>query len=229
MTPPAGRTAPLWLALPLAALGGCRLDQGFPDADVWPLAIVGAAAILLALAGRGFWSGALVGLVGGGVFWGVHISWLTLFLGLVPWAALAGLQAIFFALSGGLMAVVSTRGTSSSRPDPSGRWSGSRAAGGAAGGPRDDHERVPYGRVRLGARPLAVDGPLAELAAWVGFAGLGFVVAFLAATLAQAVREVAVPATGRVAVVAGFAIGALVFPGVARADGGHGTDRRDPG
>ncbi|MHC2185464.1 apolipoprotein N-acyltransferase [Rathayibacter agropyri] len=211
--PPDGRIVPLWVALPLAALGGAVLDRGFPDSDIWPLAIVGAAAILFALGGRGFWSGALVGLVGGGIFWAVHISWLTLYLGPVPWAALAGLQAIFFSLSAGLMAVVSTRGHRV-WTGPLGRMVGIPALLAALWIGRETITNVwPYGGFAWGRLAISQSlSPLSGLAAWVGFAGLGFVVAFLAAVLAQAVRDVSVPASARVTAVAGFAVAAMVFP-----------------
>ena len=39
----------------------------------------------------------LVGLVAGLSLYLIHIQWATLFLGVVPWAALAGLEALFFA------------------------------------------------------------------------------------------------------------------------------------
>ncbi|MBF4462329.1 MULTISPECIES: apolipoprotein N-acyltransferase [unclassified Rathayibacter] len=213
LAPPPRRILPLWVALPLAAAGGAALDHGFPALDVWPFAIVGVAAILLALAGRGYWSGVLVGLVGGGVFWGLHISWLTLYLGPVPWAALAGLQAIFFALSAGLMAVISTRGYRVWL-GPLGRIVGIPALLAALWIGRETITNVwPYGGFAWGRLALSQStGPLAGLAAWIGFAGLGFVVAFLGAVLAQAVREVSVPVTARVTAVAGFAIVALVFP-----------------
>lgn len=211
--PPDGRIVPLWVALPLAALGGAVLDRGFPDSDIWPLAIVGAAAILFALGGRGFWSGALVGLVGGGVFWAVHISWLTLYLGPVPWAALAGLQAIFFSLSAGLMAVVSTLGHRV-WTGPLGRMVGIPALLAALWIGRETITNVwPYGGFAWGRLAISQSlSPLSGLAAWVGFTGLGFVVAFLAAVLAQAVRDVSVPASVRVTAVAGFAVAAMVFP-----------------
>lgn len=211
--PPDGRIVPLWVALPLAALGGAVLDRGFPDSDIWPLAIVGAAAILFALGGRGFWSGALVGLVGGGVFWAVHISWLTLYLGPVPWAALAGLQAIFFSLSAGLMAVVSTLGHRV-WTGPLGRMVGIPALLAALWIGRETITNVwPYGGFAWGRLAISQSlSPLSGLAAWVGFTGLGFVIAFLAAVLAQAVRDVSVPASARVTAVAGFAVAAMVFP-----------------
>ena len=87
---------PLWLALPLAAMAGGILDLGFPDQNLWFLAPVGVGLMLVALIGRGPWTGLLTGLVAGLSFWLIHISWLTLYLGPVPWLALAGLQAIFF-------------------------------------------------------------------------------------------------------------------------------------
>ncbi|WP_082844888.1 hypothetical protein [Rathayibacter tanaceti] len=158
--------------MPLSALGGAVLDRGFPDSDVWPLAIVGTAAILFALAGRGFWSGALVGLVGGGVFWGVHISWLTLYLGLVPWAALAVLQAIFFSLSAGLMAVASTRGYRV-WTGPLGRMVGLPAVLAALWIGRETVTNVwPYGGFAWGRLALSQSiSPLAGLAAWVASPG----------------------------------------------------------
>ena len=43
---------PLWMAVIVAAGAGVVLDAGFPDGDVWPLAFVGIALVLVALRGR---------------------------------------------------------------------------------------------------------------------------------------------------------------------------------
>ncbi|AJM77673.1 apolipoprotein N-acyltransferase [Rathayibacter toxicus] len=213
LPPPDGRTAPLWLALVLAAVGGAVLDRGFPDSDVWPLAIVGAAAIFLALAGRGFWSGILVGFVGGGVFWAVHISWLTLYLGPVPWLALTVVQAVFFAVAAGLMAVVSTRCHRVWR-GAFGRLVGLPSLLAALWVGRETVTNVwPYGGFAWGRLAFSQStSPLAGLAAWIGLAGLGFVVAFLAAVLAQALREVSLPVFVRASAVVGFTLVALLVP-----------------
>ena len=97
---------PLWAAILLAAGAGAILDGAFPDRAWWFLAPVGVALMLLALVGRGLWTGLVVGLVAGLSFWLIHISWLTLYLGPVPWLALAGLEAIFFGVGLALTAVV---------------------------------------------------------------------------------------------------------------------------
>ena len=62
--------------------------------------------MLVSLIGRGPWTGLLVGLVAGFSFWAIHISWITLYLGPVPWLALAGLETIFFGVGLSLVAVV---------------------------------------------------------------------------------------------------------------------------
>ena len=49
----------LWVALLLAVVFGPVTDAAFPDRGVWPLAFVGVACLLVALLGRGFWSGCL--------------------------------------------------------------------------------------------------------------------------------------------------------------------------
>nr|BFF14122.1 hypothetical protein GCM10025699_54250 [Microbacterium flavescens] len=88
---------PLWSALIVALGAGPVLDAGFPDGDVWPLTFVGIGFVLLALRGRRAGGAFLVGLVAGLSFYLLHIQWATLFLGIVPWAALSTLEALFFA------------------------------------------------------------------------------------------------------------------------------------
>lgn len=92
------RRVPLWASLLVAMSAGVILDAAFPDRGWWFLAPVGIVLMLWSLLGRGSWTGLLVGLVAGFSFWGVHIFWLTVYLGPLPWLGLAGLQAIFFAI-----------------------------------------------------------------------------------------------------------------------------------
>src|SRR5690554_1423121 len=89
---------PLWAAVLTAAAGGAVLAGAFPAMGWWPLAILGTALIMWSLLGRSAWGSFLVGLAGGFAFYGIHIFWLTTYLGAVPWLALAGLQTIFFAI-----------------------------------------------------------------------------------------------------------------------------------
>src|SRR4051812_40749978 len=96
---------PMLPAVLLSALSGWVLSFAFPSPNVWGLAFVGVGGLLAALHGRGFWSGALVGLVGGIAFWFSLIHWVTLFLGLVPLLALGMLEAVIMAAGAGLIAM----------------------------------------------------------------------------------------------------------------------------
>ena len=82
------------------------LDAGFPDRGWWFLAPVAVSLMLVALLGRGPGTGLLVGMVAGLSFWLIHISWLTLYLGPIPWLALAVLQSLFFGVGMLLIALV---------------------------------------------------------------------------------------------------------------------------
>ena len=91
-----GRILPLWAALLAAAVGGPILDLAYPSVGIWPLAFVGIALALIGLVGRGSWSSFLVGLVFGASFYFTHISWITRYLGLIPWFGLAGLEMLLW-------------------------------------------------------------------------------------------------------------------------------------
>lgn len=112
VTPPAGaadETAtgdapPLLLArLALGVTSGVCLTLAFPRFDLWALAPVGVA--LLALAARGVRArrGALLGLVAGLSFFLPHLHWSGIYVGALPWTALATLEALFVMLMGALL------------------------------------------------------------------------------------------------------------------------------
>ena len=106
--PAVDQPSPLWVAVFAAVLSGPINAAAFPDRGWWPLVFLGTGLMLFSLAGRSWRGSLLVGLVGGFAFWGTHIFWLTIYLGPVPWLALAGLQSIFFAL-GGLLVTLAWR------------------------------------------------------------------------------------------------------------------------
>jgi apolipoprotein N-acyltransferase len=98
--------ASLWASRPvnllLAVAAGAALWAAFPDVAAWPLAVVAVALLHAALhrdhAGWNF----LVGLVAGLVFFFPHLSWALEATALVPWIALAVLQALFVGAFGTL-------------------------------------------------------------------------------------------------------------------------------
>ncbi|MWB97823.1 apolipoprotein N-acyltransferase [Agromyces sp. MMS17-SY077] len=181
---------PLWLAVLLAFAAGIAFDASTPDRSWWMLAPVALVALFAALVGRGFWSGALVGLVAGGAFWLTHIEWLTLYLGPLPWAALAGVMMLWWGLGLGLTALALDRGPRA-WPTRFGRLVLVPAVVAGLWVAREGIQSTwPYGGFAWGRLAIAqANGELAQLVAWVGAAGVGFLLAFLGAFALQLGRE----------------------------------------
>ena len=187
---PYSTALPLWAAILIAAAAGAILDGGFPDRDWWILAPVGVALMLLALIGRGLWTGLLVGLVAGLSFWLIHISWLTLYLGPVPWLALAGLESLFFAVGLALTAVVLNVGPRV-WPSTVGRLGVVPVIVAGLWTAREAISAVwPYGGFSWGRVAISQsESPFNGLIAWVGMSGLSFVMVWLSALVLQLCRE----------------------------------------
>jgi apolipoprotein N-acyltransferase len=181
---------PLWLALVGAFGAGIALDAGFPDKGWWPLTLVGAGIVLAALIGRSAGSAFLIGAVAGATFWGVHIFWLTLYLGPVPWLGLSGFEAVYFGLGSILIALVYRR---ADRVWPT-RWGRLGIVPLVVAGLWILREGVnaiaPYGGFSWGRVAMSQSqSPYADLVAWVGMSGLSFVLVWLVAFLIQLWRE----------------------------------------
>ncbi|MBU6264729.1 MAG: apolipoprotein N-acyltransferase [Actinomycetales bacterium] len=179
-----------WIALPLAIVAGFALQGAFPATNFWPLAFVGVFLLLWSLIGRGFWSAFLVGTIAGATFWLSLINWLTLYLGPVPWLALGILQALFFGLGSSLMAIALNRGPSR-WPSRWGRIGIVSIVIAAVWTLRESITSVwPYGGFSWGRLAQSQsEGPLAHDVAWLGTAGLSFVVALTSALVIQVLRE----------------------------------------
>ncbi|QIK61845.1 apolipoprotein N-acyltransferase [Leucobacter viscericola] len=175
----------LWKALLLAIVGGLLLDAATPSLGWWWVVFPGVAVILVALWQQRIWRGALIGAAAGAAFWMPHISWLTLYLGPVPWLGLCGLMIIWFALFG-FLAALTTRGMAITS------WlvrrplllAGAQAL--AVAGLWVAREQVqgslPYGGFPWGRLVhTQADGPLAQSVSWVGFAGLSGLIALACA------------------------------------------------
>ncbi|RRD36284.1 apolipoprotein N-acyltransferase [Leucobacter sp. OH2974_COT-288] len=99
--------AVLWRGL-LAVTGGVLLDLSRPGSGIWPLAFVAVGCYFAAIYGSGKRVAALVGALGGAAFWLPHLHWLTLYLGAVPWLALAGFMTLWFTVFNVLVTVLLT-------------------------------------------------------------------------------------------------------------------------
>ena len=94
---------------PLAIVSGLALWLAFPSHDLWALAPVGVALLALATRGTSGWQGALLGLVSGLSFFVPLLSWSGIYVGALPWIALAVLESCYVALLGLACALLQRR------------------------------------------------------------------------------------------------------------------------
>lgn len=154
-----------------------------------------------------------MGTIGGFAFFGTHIFWLTVYLGPIPWLALAGLEAIFFGVGMTLIALA-WRFVPRIWPGHGGRLLALPAVLGGLWTLREAITSVwPYGGFSWGRLAFSQsDSPFAPLVAWLGVSGLSFAIAFLSAVLLQCLREVAFPWAVRGIVAAATALLLVAFP-----------------
>lgn len=217
-TPPdsphtAPRASPLWVATLAALASGPLNAAAFPALDWWPLIFIGTGMMMWAVKGRRLGTAFLLGLLGGFTFWGTHIFWLTIYLGPVPWLALAGLQTIFFAL-GAMLLALAWRLMPRVWPGRFGRLVLLPAVLGAIWTLRESITSTwPYGGFSWGRLAFSQSGsPFSSTVAWVGATGFSFLLAWLSAILVQAILERRVRLSFR-GIVAGVAfVAVLIVP-----------------
>jgi apolipoprotein N-acyltransferase len=164
-----------WRTL-LAAAGGLVLVLAFPGYDLPALAVLGPAALALAVREQRLRSGLWLGLVFGLAFFVPLLSWTGTYVGALPWLALAGWEALHLAVLGGATAL-----TSRLPLWPlwaAGLWVADEAVRGRflLGG-------FPWGRLGFSQ----TEGPLLSLAAYGGVPLVSFAVALTGTLLAAAV------------------------------------------
>lgn len=173
---------PLWAALLTALLAGPVLDSAYPSLGIWPLAPVALGLLFVALRGRRAGASLLVGFVFGAAFYLVHIEWATLFLGVVPWAALSLLQALFVAL-GAVLVTLAYRWVPLVWPGPAGRIGLLPIVVAALWTLREQVSSTwPYGGFawgRIGQSQSA--SPMNDWFGWIGTAGVSFLVVWFTA------------------------------------------------
>lgn len=177
---------PLWLAVLVSAAGGWVLDLAFPDVGWWPLAPVGVGMALVALIGRRPGGALLVGLVFGASFYLIHIVWITRYLGVIPWFALAGIETVFMGAGSLLLAAayawvprISDRRGVRLVALPglvAGLWTARELFMGSW-----PYTGFPWGRIGMSQS----ESPLAHVASWTGVAGLTFLIVFLSAAVIE--------------------------------------------
>ncbi|WP_040339341.1 apolipoprotein N-acyltransferase [Candidatus Blastococcus massiliensis] len=225
---PSGRPSPRlpWRTL-LAVLGGVAMMLSFPGYGVLPLAVLGPAALALAVHGQRVRSGLWLGLVLGLAFFVPLLSWTGIYVGPFPWLALAVFEALHLAVLGAATAL-----TSRLRWWP--LWAAALWVADEALRGRFILGGFPWGRLGFSQ----TDGPLLALAAYGGVPLVSFSVALLGTLLAaaalalvrlvrstgperrRAVRPLAGALTGLVAIPLVGAVAWLPLPGPSLAEGG---------
>jgi apolipoprotein N-acyltransferase len=164
---------------------------------------------------RGFGHGKalLIGAVGGFSFYGIHIWWLTVYLGLVPWIALTLAQVFFFSLGMALISLVWRYGSR--------QWTGLAGRLGLVpalvGGAWMLREAVasvfPFGGFAWARIAQSQsESPLAPLVSWFGTSGMSFLLAYFAALVVALATEPRLRWEGRAAVGVATLTALLVWP-----------------
>jgi apolipoprotein N-acyltransferase len=169
--------------LPFAVAAGACLALAFPGTGWWPLAPVGVGLLTLAARGVSARRGAVLGLVTGLTFFLPHLHWSGIYVGALPWFALATLEASFVAVLGALLPLAwrAPGGRAGTVLAVAGLWVGQEALRG----------RVPFGGFPWGRLAFSqADSPALGWAAVGGAPLLGAVVAAAGGALAVAVVAV---------------------------------------
>lgn len=189
---PAGSTRPLlplWLAVPVAAVAGVLMDLAYPAVSAWILAFPAVALLLVALIGRRAGSALLVGFIYGAVFFFLLVSWTSRYLGVIPWSALALLEAALTAVAV-ILITLAYRWLPRAFPGAVGRLVLLPAVVGALWVGRElllgswPYTGFPWARLGM----TQSESPLATLSSWVGVSGLSFLMVFAVAMLIESVR-----------------------------------------
>lgn len=203
----------MWIALLLAAISGPILDAAFPDRSIWPLVFAGVGLNLIPLIGRGPWSAASLGFVGGLSFYLPLVSWAALYLGPLPWFALAIVESVFFALAA--VAIASAyRWFPKIWPGIFGTYVLLPVTVGGLWTTRELIAGVwPYGGFAWGRLAQSQsESPLAPLVAWVGIAGLGFLIVTCVAITIEAFRDRSIRTLIRVVVPGALLVAMVAVP-----------------
>ena len=170
---------------PLAVASGLALWLAFPSYDLWALAPIGVALLALATRGASPWQGALLGLVSGLACFLPLLSWSGIYVGALPWIALAVLESLYIALLG-LACALLQRGASLAGVDRvrpmvvALAWVAQEAL----------RSTTPFGGFPWGRLAFSqADSPLAGLAALGGAPAVTFGVALVGGLLAAGVTR----------------------------------------
>ena len=197
-----------YAARPAAAVGaGLCLWLAFPDANLWWLAPVGVALLGAATLTAGGRRGALLGMLAGLAFFVPVLSWSGVYVGALPWFALAILEALYVAAMSAVVGYTGRRLTDAGHRGVAyvviplawvvQEWARSTTPYGG----------FPWARLAFSQ----ADSPLAHVARWLGAPGVTLAVATVGTLLLVAGTCAVQRSWGRAA---GAAVAALALLGI---------------
>ena len=193
-----------YAARPAAAVAaGLCLWLAFPDANLWWLAPVGVALLAGATLTAGARHGALLGMLGGLAFFVPVLSWSGVYVGALPWFALATLEALYIAAMSAVVGYTGRRLTAAGRTGTAYlvvplAWVVQEWARGAT-----PYGGFPWARLAFSQ----ADSPLAHVARWLGAPGVTFAVAVVGTLLLAAATSAVHQSWARAAGAAVVAVG----------------------
>lgn len=173
---------PLWVAAVFAVASGVLLDLAYPSIGWWPVAFPAVALSLLSLRGRSAGGALLVGALQAAVFYLLNIFWITRYLGVVPWFALAGIETLLMAV-GAIGVTWAYRWLPRRFPGRTARLVALPLLVAGVWTARElwmgnwPYTGFPWARLGMSQ----ADSPLAHISSWVGVSGLTFLMVFVVA------------------------------------------------
>lgn len=165
------------------------MDLSYPSAGVWALAFPAVALLLMSLIGRRIGGAFLVGLVYGAVFFFLLVSWTSRYLGVLPWAALASLEAVLTAVAL-ILITLAYRWLPRASPGQLSRLILLPATVAALWVVRElflgsfPYTGFPWARLGM----TQSESIFGSLSSWVGVSGLSFLLVFTVAMLIELIR-----------------------------------------
>lgn len=201
------------VAIGMAILAGWLMDLGFPDRDLWPLTLLGTALMMWSVRGLTHSKALVVGAIGGFVFYGILIWWLTVYLGPVPWIALTLAQVFFFGFGMVLISLLWRYG-SYQWPSLAGRLGLVPVLIGGAWMLREAVASVfPFGGFAWARISQSQsESTLVPLVSWFGTSGMSFVLAWWAALVVALLTDSRLHRWGRAALGWSAATALVVWP-----------------
>ena len=168
---------------PLAVAAGLALWLAFPSHDLWIMAPIGVGLLGLATCGASAWQGAALGLAAGLACFLPLLSWSGVYVGALPWIALAVLESLYIGLLGLACALLQRASSPSAvakvRPV---------VVAMAWVAQEELRDNTPFGGFPWGRLAFSqADSPLARLATLGGAPALTFAVALVGGLLAAGV------------------------------------------